>query len=156
MVAVPFSDTLSSNLTLQTYELNLSKNTDPALSTLATTTNQITTSTGIPLSAFNFLNSRDYGNFYHVADSSTTVTYLLSYFILSNINLPLTSLPPVSAFPSSPVNYQATGDKLCYGSVSQGVVIFMSNKVPNPSQVKLPLMDCMVRHFNLLDVLHVC
>jgi len=61
--------------------------------------------------------------FYQVADSSTTVTYLLSYFILANIQIPITSLPTNAIpFPPSGIDYGATGDKLCYGSVSEGLV----------------------------------
>ena len=124
MVAIPFTPNLSSNLTLQTYELNLAKSTDPALSTLSSTTNELTNSTGIPLSAFNFLNGRDYGKFYHVADPSNGVTYLLSYFVLANLDIPVTSLSNLSVpFPASTVDFSRTGDKLCFGSVSEGLVI---------------------------------
>lgn len=61
--------------------------------------------------------------FYHVADSSVTVTYLLSYFILSNMKINPSSFQTiVNPFPPVGIDYQATGDKLCWGSISQGVV----------------------------------
>jgi hypothetical protein len=155
MVAVPFTPNLSSNLTPQTYELNLAKSTDPALSTLSSTTNELTNSTGIPLSAFNFLNERDYGKFYHVADPSNNVTYLLSYFVLANIGIPVTSLSNLSVpFPASTVDYSVTGDKLCFGSVSVGLVIVYFYQVSNPFEVKLPAVDRLVRNLLFLDVLH--
>lgn len=58
--------------------------------------------------------------FYHVADSSTTVTYLLSYFILSNLQVPSVSsfAPSVTSFPQAGADYSGTGDFLCYGSPS--------------------------------------
>jgi hypothetical protein len=65
----------------------------------------------------------DFGHFYHVADDTTTVTYLLGYFALSNVQIPLTNLPTlVTPFPPSTVDYGKTGDLLCYGSASEGLV----------------------------------
>lgn len=86
----------------------------------------ITTGGPFSLSSFNYLNRMDYGQFYHLADSTTTDSYLLSYFILSNTQIVLTNLqaypttasaltipPTATAF----TNY-GSGDKLCWGSQS--------------------------------------
>lgn len=52
-VAVPFSNTDSA----QAYSMNLdSSNLDSSLSFLSSATNQISNSSGVPLSAFNYLN----------------------------------------------------------------------------------------------------
>ena len=91
-VAIPFRTGISSTSTSLPYELDLTKISDPAFATIQSATNSLTQS--IPLSAFNFLNKRDFGHFYHIADNvdKPTVSYLLGYFILSNINIPVSSL----------------------------------------------------------------
>jgi hypothetical protein len=64
--------------------------------------------------------------FYHVADSSTTVTYLLSYFVLSNLNVNLAQFPTITnPFPPAGIDYLTTADFLCYGSPSQNIVNFI-------------------------------
>lgn len=66
--------------------------------------------------------------FYHVSDTSVATTYLLSYWVLIIPNINLATIEPFNdPFTSSgsfTPNYIATGDKLCYGSVNQGIVIF--------------------------------
>lgn len=84
---------------------------------------------GFPLSALNFLNKRDFGHFYHIADSTspTSETYLLGYFVLSNAKINIAGLPQVAYnFPRDGFvktdTYATTGDKLCWGSSSDGLV----------------------------------
>lgn len=124
MVGVTFSNTYVVYGNASSYELDLSKTTDSALSFLKSMTKEANNSTGIPLSSFNYLNRREYGLFYHVADPSTSVTYLLNYFILSNLKVNVTSFPTMtSSFPPAGIDYRATGDFLGFGSDSEGIVI---------------------------------
>jgi hypothetical protein len=102
---------------------------DSSLNTLnMLTTATITTGLGLALSAFNFLNVRDLGIFYEVADSTVTNTYLLSNWVLNNmVNLNPSAFPAYSTTnyfvpPTFAVaNFQQTADKLCYGSQNIGI-----------------------------------
>jgi hypothetical protein len=120
--------------------------------------------TNFSLSALNYLNLRDYGHFYHIADSPTapSETYLLSYFILSYVNFDISKLRNVAYnFPSDTAydgtayndnDYMLTGDRLCWGSTSQDIVHFLFISVPNPSQRKLPTLGRLDRYFIVLAV----
>lgn len=120
MVGVAFSNTYAGYANASSYELDLSKTTDSALSFLKSMTKEANNSTGVALSSFNYLNRREYGLFYHVTEASTSTTYLLNYFILSNLNLNLSSFPtiPANTFPPSSADYRSTGDFLGFGSDS--------------------------------------
>jgi hypothetical protein len=77
-VAVPITTT--NNATDQVVNqqiITLSTSKDPYLAGLAAVTDT-TLSSGIPLSIFNFLNTRDQGRFYHVKDNSTSTTLLIA------------------------------------------------------------------------------
>lgn len=105
---------------IKPYELDMSKVDDSSFSLIKS----VTDFTSTPMSAFNFLNKRDYGHFYHLADSAfaPTETSLLSYFVLSNSTISLTNLPSSAYnFLPSSINsnaYTLTGDKLCWGSIN--------------------------------------
>ena len=81
VVSVPITKTAPTTTTDQAQIIDLSKNTDSSLSTLAALNAE--TSTGLTLSSFNFLNQLDYGHFYQFADSKTapTKTYLVAKWI---------------------------------------------------------------------------
>ncbi len=124
----------------------------------------VTDFTNFSLSVLNYLNLRDYGHFYQIADSSTAPfeTYLLSYFILSKVNFDISKLPNVpynfpsdTALDGTPYNdfdYMLTGDRLCWGSTSQEIVNSLFISVPNPSQRKLPTLGRLDRYFIVLAV----
>lgn len=66
-IGIPFSQSISSTTSPQVYELDLNKVDDGAFA-------NIKSATGInsaPLSSLNFLNKRDFGHFYHIADSTS-------------------------------------------------------------------------------------
>ena len=77
------------------------------------------------MSILNLFNKRDYGHFYHIANSASapTETYLLSYFILSNAKISFAGLAlqsydfPATSFVNADT-YTSTGDKLCWGSIN--------------------------------------
>lgn len=79
------------------------------------------------MSAFNFLNLRDYGLFYHVTtDNIATKTVLLSnwVYIISGLD---TANQFGTAYSGSITigtsTYPVTAQKLCYGSSAVGIVI---------------------------------
>ena len=96
---------------------------DSAFTTIKAADNLVTP---LALSSLNFLNRREYGHFFHLANNAEnpTITYLLSYFILANSQIVINNLPtetfnfPVSSanFNPSDDTYQSTGDKICWGS----------------------------------------
>lgn len=100
----------------------------------------------------------DYGQFYHLADSTTTNSYLLSYFILSNTQIVLTGLqayptaPSSLTIPSTAFTNYGSGDKLCWGSQSEGIVIKFINLVSNTPQRKLSSLDSDDWNLFLLDL----
>ncbi len=78
-IFVPFT-TVSTSANTFEYNLQSPQNTDPAFNTLKNLGNQA--STGLPLSAFNFLNGIQWGNFYSFPDSKTpTKTNLVSAWV---------------------------------------------------------------------------
>lgn len=87
------------------------------------TSSRVLETTGLPLSGFNFLNQLNYGHFYHIADLTYDITFLLSYWVYTNVDIDINRLPKYNgdSFTTLGANYGQTGDKLCYGSVSQGV-----------------------------------
>ena len=103
----------------------MSKIGDSAFNSIKT----VTEFNSFSLSALNYLNMRDYGHFYSLANSATAPfeTYLLSYFILSKVNFDTTILPsapynfPADGFATAQT-YLATGDRLCWGAASEGIV----------------------------------
>lgn len=100
------------------YELDLSKFSSGALNTFKTTSGA-TVDAGFSLSPFNYLNTMDFGHFYHITDGPVSNTYLLSYFILSNSGIDPTTFTTYSTgtqFIPAVFNSFETGDKLCYGS----------------------------------------
>ncbi len=77
------------------------------------------------------MNKIDYGHFYQFANSKSnpTITYLVSHFTYVITGLDIATLdvyddPDIVAFSS---NVAGTGDKLCYGSFSQGIVKYLFN-----------------------------
>ena len=78
---MPFKTAVSSPQAVD--ELDLAKLPGSLFSVLAGVTNEFSLAgSGLPLSAFRFLNDRDYGHFYHVADAGVDTTYLLNYWVL--------------------------------------------------------------------------
>lgn len=140
MLGVPFSNTLVNSTNSSTYELNVDNSYDPSLFYLKRMTNEPNNATGIPLSAFNFLNQMEYSMFYSVVDPTIGTTYLLSYFVPSNLDVNVSSFPLLSfPFVSAGADYASTADKLCWGSTSQGVVHICSNNSFKPTCVKATL-----------------
>ncbi len=91
---------------------------DSAFSSFSSSFN---TTTGT-LSAFNFLNKRDLGNFYHVVTVDKTTTLLVSsyrYFYDSAVLklTPVSSDAIVSAAAALSLNSEGSGDRLCFGSL---------------------------------------
>jgi hypothetical protein len=130
-VGIPFSQTISSSTSPQLYEYNLNNVGDSAFYAFKETS----LSQALPLSAFNFLNRIDFGYFYTIANSasSPTETYLLSYFILSNSKIAASSIPTqaynfpdTTSFTMTADTYLSTGDKICWGADSEGIVIILS------------------------------
>lgn len=114
-IAVPFSNTITASQKM--YELNVNVYTTGVLSSFKAMNAAL--GTGQALSPFNYLNNMDFGHFYQVADVTTSKTYMLSYFILSNTDIdPTTFTAYTSAAPLIPASFAnfQTGDKLCYGS----------------------------------------
>jgi hypothetical protein len=72
------------------------------------------------------LNKLDYGHFYQFANSKTnpTETYLVSYFTYVIPGLDLTTLDIYSdtGITTFSTTVAGTGDKLCFGSFTQGIV----------------------------------
>jgi len=101
----------------------LTKIGDSAFTTIKEANNLVTP---LALSSLNFLNRREFGHFFHLANNAEnpTITYLLSYFILSNSQININNLPidtynfPVSnaSFSVTDDTYKSTGDKICWGS----------------------------------------
>ena len=80
------------------------------------------------LSSFNFLNELDYGHFYQFANSKTnpTITYLVSKFIYYIINIDNTKTDVYNTANAALITpATGSGDLLCFGSFSQGIVIFI-------------------------------
>lgn len=67
----------------------------------------------------------------------------LSTLPTDSYNFPNTFTPDSST-------YTSTGDKLCWGSQSVGIVIIFVYSVSNSFKRKLPIMDCLVRNLILL------
>lgn len=96
---------------------------DSAFTTIKAANNLVTP---LALSSLNFLNRREFGHFFHLANNAEnpTITYLLSYFILSKSQININNLPtdtynfPVSnaSFSVTDDTYISTGDKICWGS----------------------------------------
>lgn len=148
-IYVPFRQT-STGATYE-YQLNNAGNSDPAFNSLKNIGS--TASTGLALSAFNFLNELQWGNFYSFPNSRTpTTTDLVSswVYVVSGFNT-TTAEPSSTSGVISPIVY-SIADKLCFGSFTQGIVITFFNLVPNTSQIKLPPLGCLVRHLLLLDL----
>lgn len=83
---------------------------------------------GVTASTFNFLDKMDYSTFYHIYDSgsmSTVLVAALVYYLpitsasLTNVRT-ATSLTTLTGITPA---YTSTGDVLCYGSTSQGIVL---------------------------------
>jgi len=124
-IGVPFSNSISADSSSNLhYDIDMTRIGDSAFSTIKSATSFV--STPLPLSALNYLNRREFGHFFHIANSAQdpTITYLLAYFILANSQIDLTTLPtstynfPVtnSSFSLTADTYATTGDKLCWGS----------------------------------------
>ena len=140
-VGIPFSNSISSTLPSdpKIYELDMNKIGDSAFNSIKS----VTEFNAFSLSALNYLNMRDYGHFYSLANSATAPfeTYLLSYFILSNVKFDTTKLPAAPYnFPrdllANPETYLATGDRLCWGAASEGIVHISHNLSSKPISEK--------------------
>lgn len=123
-VGIPISQTISANTSSDLkYDIDLKQIGDSAFSTIKAANNLVTP---LALSSLNFLNRREFGHFFHLANNAKnpTITYLLSYFILSNSQIVLNGLPSESFnFPVTNASfnltddiYASTGDKICWGS----------------------------------------
>lgn len=123
-VGIPISQTISAdNSSDLKYDIDLNKIGDSAFTTIKSANNLVTP---LALSSLNFLNRREFGHFFHLANNAEnpTITYLLSYFILSNSQIVLNDLPsdtynfPVTnaSFSLTDDTYASTGDKICWGS----------------------------------------
>lgn len=79
----------------------------------------------VALSAFNFLNLRDFGHFYHVANSKMTSTVLISAWTYSMPKDFSAQVVP-TAVGNMDLDYAETGDKLCYGSLEVELLVIVS------------------------------
>ncbi len=156
-IGIPFSSGISSTYSQKPYELNLVNLYDTAFAEIKSAN----LSTALPLSSLNYLNRMEMGHFYSIVNSATTPgeTYLLAYYILSNSQINSANVPNggiydfPNTFTPSADTYSSSGDKLCWGSVSEGIVIISFKIVSNSSQRKLPTLDCLDRNSLLLALL---
>lgn len=157
-IGIPFSQAISNSENPKNYEFNMDNAWDSAVYNFKTS-NLLSP---FPLSSLNFLNKMDYGHFYTIANSAflPTETYLLSFYVFSNSKiLPTTiptgsyNFPSSSSFVSNDLIYLTTGDKLCWGSDSEGIVIILLIKVSNSYERKLSIMDWFNRSLLVLDIL---
>jgi hypothetical protein len=122
-LAVPFDKTssITGNYTYQA--INLLNTTDSAFTNLVAFGNNPDTAlaSGIPLSAFNFLTTLSYNQFYSVMDSTFSKTLLVSRTLLT-----ISSTATFTGDASSGINflgdYKKSGDVFCWGQFSAGQV----------------------------------
>ena len=123
-LAVPFD--LATNIaTKYTYQtINLATTTDSAFSSLQSFSSNPTTtlSAGIPLSAFNFLTSLNYNQFYSVMDSGSNVFLVSKVLLQVSSTSGLWSYVASTALASFSANYAGSGAVLCWGEASGGQV----------------------------------
>ena len=122
-LAVPFDSSNNIGTSDLQQSIRLSTITDNSFATLKNfgTDPDGSLNSGIPLSAFNFLASISYNEFYEVADSSRTNTLLVSRTLLM-----LTMVLPTNSLTTSGFSFTAdysTSDVLCWGAASNGQVI---------------------------------
>lgn len=112
----PTSDYVVNTINAYTADSNLQ-----SLSTLTTTS----IASNFPLSAFNFLNLRDYGTFYHLTTADKMTTILINTRIFYIPSAPSTFSNSIdSAFQGLTLgDTTLTGDKLCWGSTTTDVVL---------------------------------
>lgn len=68
-IGIPFNQSISANSSTDLkYDIDLTKIGDNAFNTIKTATNLSTQS--LPLSSLNFLNRREFGHFYHLANNA--------------------------------------------------------------------------------------
>lgn len=101
--------------------------TDSSFTALKSLTTQATSATGLPLSAFNFLNLMNYGLFYHVtSDKKATQTVLLSHWVYIlpglEVSKQFNTAYTLAVIPAD--IYKVSAQKLCYGSQNIGIVLF--------------------------------
>lgn len=115
--------TISSSQRSFVVDLSSSK-IDSALSSFAGMSDSMISS-GVSLSAFNFLNMVGYSSFFTITNSQRTVTALITttayYFNTAWKNGATTTLPTVLASFSG-ANTTLNGDRLCWASSNGGAV----------------------------------
>lgn len=124
-VGIPISQTTSGITSSDLkYDIDLDKVGDSAFATIKSASDL--ENIPLPLSSLNLFNRRELGHFFHLANNANnpTITYLLSYFILSNSKINITNLPSemynfpdnTTSFNLTDDTYASTGDKICWGS----------------------------------------
>lgn len=80
---------------------------------------------GLVLSVFNYLNNPNYGKFYSAMQTSSPVTLLVSKVRLILPNQIANNIKTGSyIYTTLSLDYAGTGDVLCWGSASYGMVLF--------------------------------
>jgi hypothetical protein len=126
-LAIPFEKIQSSTdkaIIAQTIELSKLTSTSD-FDQLIQLKDSTFSASGLALSAFNYLNNPNYGKFYSVMQTSALTTLLVSKArLLLPSDILNVKLKADSIFPPFSPDYASTGDFLCWGSASYGMVSF--------------------------------